>query len=75
MNLRKALNWISVKNQLPKEDTRVIIWNENWPCGFLFATYNIKFKEFIKDIYTHEIQFPVAPTHWAPLLSPFEERP
>lgn len=67
------MNWISVKDQLPpKDNMRVIIWHENWPCGFLFATYRTKFKEFIKDIFTHEIQFPVAPTHWMTLLSPEE---
>lgn len=63
----KVMRWISVKDRLPKDDRRVIIWNEWWPASFLFAVYNVKFKEFMKDIYTHEVQFPVAPTHWMSL--------
>lgn len=64
------MKWIKVKERLPTEDTAVIMWYENRPYSFLFGVYNAQYKEFMRDNYTHEVQFPVSPTYWAKLLPP-----
>ena len=73
------MEWISVEDELPENESLVIIWNIFWPTTFLFAMYEYKVFMLVNPterLSNRILDFPVAPTHWlafpmpTPIINP-----
>lgn len=67
------MEWISVKDSLPKSDQCCVVYNSSRVYNFYIATYSKFFNEF--EVYTigyTRLYDPITfnATHWMPLSSP-----
>jgi hypothetical protein len=62
------MNWISVKDGLPLENTVCLVWNETRPFDFYVLIFNVHFSEFEVSEIGCMIRLPNSicfhATHW-----------
>lgn len=65
--IRFSVQWISVKDDLPKNDALCVIWNYKRPCTFLLGIYFHGFDEWMHHDYSKVLTWPLEVTHWFPV--------